>query len=66
MLTGQVSYLTGEKIVNPGWVRSEVDDLGVEILRTYVYRGWHRSFFHRIFSFISFMISSFLVGLGRK
>jgi glycosyltransferase involved in cell wall biosynthesis len=66
VLTGQVSYLTGEKIVNPGWVRSEVDDLGVEILRTYVYRGWHRSFFHRIFSFISFMISSFLVGLGRK
>jgi glycosyltransferase involved in cell wall biosynthesis len=66
VLTGQVSYLTGEKIVNPGWVRREVDDLGVEILRTYVYRGWHRSFFHRIFSFISFMISSFLVGLGRK
>ena len=66
VLTGQVSYLTGEKIVNPGWVRSEVDDLGVKILRTYVYRGWHRSFFHRIFSFISFMISSFLVGLGRK
>jgi len=66
VLTGQVNYLTGEKIVKPGWVRSEVDDLGVEILRTYVYRGWHRSFFHRIFSFISFMISSFLVGLGRK
>jgi len=66
VLTGQVNYLTGEKIVKPGWVRSEVDDLGVEILRTYVYRGWHRSFFHRIFSFMSFMISSFLVGLGRE
>jgi glycosyltransferase involved in cell wall biosynthesis len=63
VITGQVSYLTGQSTADTGWVYREVDDRGVEILRTYSYQKWHRSFFHRMFSFISFMISSFIVGL---
>lgn len=63
VLTGQVSYLTGRGTVDRKWVEQETDDLGVEILRTYSYQGWHRSFLHRLISFITFMVSSFLVGL---
>ena len=36
---------------------------GVRILRCYTYRGWHRSFPHRVLSFFSFMASSFVVSL---
>ncbi len=63
VLTGQVSYLTGWPTAPGGWVRREQDGLGVVIWRCYTYRGWHRSFFHRILSFLSFTLSSFLVGL---
>jgi glycosyltransferase involved in cell wall biosynthesis len=62
VIAGQVSYLTGERRAH-GWVQREVDDAGVVLLRCYAYPGWHRSFFHRMLSFFSFMISSFLVGL---
>jgi len=63
VLTGQVSYLTGHGGEGRKWVKTETDDLGVQILRIYAYQEWHRSFFHRILGFISFMISSLLVGL---
>jgi glycosyltransferase involved in cell wall biosynthesis len=36
---------------------------GLEILRCYTYPAWHRSFLHRTVSFVSFMFSSFFVGL---
>jgi glycosyltransferase involved in cell wall biosynthesis len=39
---------------------------GIIILRTYTYAALHKNFVHRVFSFISFMVSSFLVGLGVK
>jgi glycosyltransferase involved in cell wall biosynthesis len=63
VLTGQVSYLTGKETTGGGWVTKEWDPYGIEIWRSYTYLGWHRSFLHRIFSFLSFMVSSFLVGL---
>ncbi len=63
VIASPVSYLTGTR--RPGksaWVQRQ-DEQGVHILRTYTYPALHRSFIHRIFSFLSFMISSFLVGL---
>ena len=63
VLTGQVSYLTGRGAARGKWVQKEADDAGVDILRIYSYQGWHRSFLHRVVSFITFMLSSFLVGL---
>jgi len=39
---------------------------GVWILRARVYSAHHKSFFHRIIAFFSFMISSFWIGLGVK
>ncbi len=62
VITGQVNYLTGERTAS-GWVKTETDDHGVVIYRCYTYAAWHRSFFHRILSFLSFTISSFFIGL---
>ncbi len=63
VITGQVSYLTGEKTETGAWFAREVDDYGVEIWRCRSYSGWHKSFFHRLLSFFSFMITSFMAGL---
>ena len=65
VLAGQVSYLTGERI-EKGWLHKEVDDVGVTIWRCYTYPSWHRSFVHRVLSFLSFTLSSFLSGLQVK
>lgn len=62
VITGQVSYLTGERTAN-GWLQKSVDDVGVEIWRCYSYPAWHRSFFHRMLSFFSFMLSACIAGL---
>jgi glycosyltransferase involved in cell wall biosynthesis len=62
VLAGGVSYLTG-KPVGAGWLSRQQDDVGVRIWRTYSFPGWHRSFVQRVFSFISFMLSSFVAGL---
>jgi len=61
ILAGQVSYLTGEAgTQSPAeWI----DDAGVHIRRCATYRAWHRSFFHRVLSFLSFMFSSFAAAL---
>jgi glycosyltransferase involved in cell wall biosynthesis len=61
VIASPVSYLTGAK---HGVERQEQD--GITILRTYTYPALHRSFFHRVFSFVSFMLSSFWAGLRVK
>ncbi len=63
VITGQVNYLTGERTAE-GWMQRETDDCGVVINRCYTYAAWHRSFFHRVLSFVSFAFSSFFVGLS--
>jgi glycosyltransferase involved in cell wall biosynthesis len=64
-LVGQVSYLTGLRTAR-GWLHRETDDVGVAIWRCYTYPAWHKSFLHRMVSFFSFMISSFIAGLRVK
>ena len=61
VLAGGVSYLTGD--AGPLAAREWTDDAGVHIRRCAMYGGWHRSFFHRVLSFVSFMLSSFTAGL---
>jgi glycosyltransferase involved in cell wall biosynthesis len=63
ILTGQGSYLTGERTTDQGGLLRSVDEEGVEIWRIPGYHAWHRSFFHRLLSFFSFMVRSFLIGL---
>lgn len=60
IIASPISYLTGKSA--PGQARKEERE-GIEIIRTYTYSALHRSFLHRIFSFLSFMISSFITGM---
>ena len=48
------------------WVREQDGGEGITILRAYTYNALHKSFFHRLLSFFSFMFSSFFIGLGVK
>lgn len=59
VIASPVSYITGSHTNQPG-----MEMEGVAILRAAVYDAHHKSFFHRILAFFSFMISSFWLGLG--
>jgi len=67
VITSPISYLTGRS--GSGrlrWVTREDPEPGIRILRAYAYPALHRSFFHRVLNFVSFMLSSFFIGLGVK
>jgi glycosyltransferase involved in cell wall biosynthesis len=63
VIASPVSYLTGSA---PGgripWMTRENDGERITVLRAYTYPALHRSFIHRVFSFLSFMLSSLLIG----
>jgi glycosyltransferase involved in cell wall biosynthesis len=61
VIASPVSYITGGHTN-----QSSADMEGVKILRAAVYEAHHKSFFHRIIAFFSFMFSSFWLGLGVK
>jgi glycosyltransferase involved in cell wall biosynthesis len=65
VIASPVSYITGVHTIagaSPGGQATE----GVEILRAPVYSAHHKSFVHRILAFLSFMLSSFWIGLRVK
>lgn len=65
IIASAVSYLTGKtRASRGGWVDRQEVQPGITILRSYTYPALHQSFVHRVFSFMSFMVSSFVVGLG--
>jgi glycosyltransferase involved in cell wall biosynthesis len=64
IIASPVSYLTGQEGSQNR--RKQVDDYGVTIIRSYTLPALHRSFIWRVFSFLSFMISSFINGLFVK
>jgi len=67
IICSPVSYLTGKPRRNTiPWVEKQLVRPGFTILRTYTYPALHRSFFHRILSFLSFMVSSFSAGIHVK
>ena len=59
VIASPVSYLTGTS----SHKHKEVIE-GVTILRAYTYNALHKSFDHRFLAFVSFMLSSFFMGLG--
>lgn len=67
IIASPVSYLTGtiQEQRSP-WVTQQDSGPGVTILRAYTYPALHRSFPHRVASFLSFMLSSLLAGLRVK
>jgi glycosyltransferase involved in cell wall biosynthesis len=68
VIASPVSYITGATSpLRPSpSERGDGSDGDVNILRARVYSAHHKSFFHRIIAFFSFMISSFWIGLGVK
>ena len=67
IIASPISYLTGKsRQEKPAWVVRQEPEPGITILRSYTYSALHKSFVHRVFSFLSFMVSSFVNGLGVK
>jgi glycosyltransferase involved in cell wall biosynthesis len=65
VITSPVSYLTGDTTQERiRWVEKQIDDVGVVVLRAYTYNVMHRSFVRRVFGFLSFMVSSFVIGMS--
>jgi glycosyltransferase involved in cell wall biosynthesis len=67
IIASPISYLTGKaRHTKIPWLEKQSDGELITILRAYTYPSLHRSFAHRVISFFSFMISSFLIGLRIK
>jgi glycosyltransferase involved in cell wall biosynthesis len=66
VVTSPVSYLTGTAGKRQSRFVEHQQKDGVTILRAYTYPALHRSFFHRVLSFCSFMVSSLLTGAQVK
>ena len=62
VIASPVSYLTGSALSAVG----QDGVVGVRVIRARAYSAHHRSFIHRLFAFISFMSSSFFLGLKVK
>jgi glycosyltransferase involved in cell wall biosynthesis len=64
IIASPISYLTGAKRSDQHAfiVRTELEP-GIQLLRCNTYHALHRSFVHRVISFIGFMLSSFIAGL---
>ncbi len=68
VIASPVSYITGSPSPlhpSPNVGRGDGSE-GITILRASVYEAHHKSFFHRIIAFFSFMLSSFFIGLKVK
>lgn len=61
-----INYQTGERIVQHQGLSVEQDINGVRVVRAYIIPALHRSYFWRILSFISFMVSSVIVSMRIK
>lgn len=64
IISSQINYLTGKKIQLGENKYQQIKNL--EIIRTYTYPAFHKSFFHRLIGFFSFMASSFIAGIRVK
>ncbi len=58
VVASDLNYQTGERTVERAGLYAEQNIDGVRVLRSYIYPALHRSYFWRIISFLSFMVSS--------
>jgi len=63
IVASDLNYQTGEHTVERVGLYTEQDIEGVRVLRSFIYPALHRSYLWRIFSFLSFMVSSVLTAL---
>jgi len=59
VIAGQVSYLTGTVVAD----RSFPSEPGITIVRPFTSRSLHKSFVHRLVSYLTFMASSLVAAL---
>jgi glycosyltransferase involved in cell wall biosynthesis len=64
-IASTISYLTGGRRSGDGWLTQKQVE-GITVYRSYTYSALHRSFMHRVVSFLSFMLSSLLAGIRVK
>ena len=63
VIASPVSYITGTALTTQSPLPTGEGE-GVRVIRARVYSAHHKSFFHRLIAFFSFMVSSFWIGLG--
>ena len=63
IVASDVSYLTGKSMIEQKKWITEQNFQGIRILRAYTYPSVHSNFVWRVFSFLSFMVSSVFAGL---
>ena len=61
-----LNYQTGQRIVQHRGLSVDQDIKGVHVVRAYIFPALHRSYFWRIVSFMSFMLSSVITSLRVK
>ena len=66
VIASPVSYLTGKSSSTRWKVEEKTGSEKIRIIRAYTYQKLHRSFIHRMISFLSFTFSSFIIGMGIK
>jgi glycosyltransferase involved in cell wall biosynthesis len=62
VVASDVSYLTGKRLVAKKGLVTESSEDGIRVLRAYTYLARWKSSFLRVISFLSFMVTSFVVG----
>lgn len=63
VIASPVNYITGSESPPGGTGPRDDAEQGISILRVRVYTAHHKSFFHRLIAFLSFMVSAFAAGL---
>lgn len=63
VIASPVSYITGARLPAAVASSQSLNQPEVRLLRAAVYEAHHRSFVHRVFAFLTFMFSSFWLGL---
>lgn len=63
IVASDLSYLSGKRTVEGRRLVTKQTVDGIDVLRAYTYPSLHRSFFWRIVTFLSFMLTSVIAGL---
>jgi glycosyltransferase involved in cell wall biosynthesis len=63
IVASEINYLTGNAICKRWSLLTRQNLQGITILRAYTFPSVHRGFAWRVFSFLSFMVSSVMAGL---
>lgn len=66
IIASDINYQTGKKISKHKGIKLEQNIHGIQVMRAYILPALHRSYFWRIVSFFSFMLSSIWVALSVK